>query len=297
MSCRSSSPAVIAVALCAATCLVVAQPKTRPMTLPVIRQVDHILIESSDPNVLFEFFTRTLELPVAWPLTDYSGFTSGGAAAGNVNIEILRYVTPTGSAAEKPPTARFIGVALEPTPLVDSLQQLRARGVVYNTPEPYPSTLPDGSRGTSWTTVALPQLSKSGLSVFLCEYSPAFLNVAIRRNQLGGQLVLNAGGPLGVESVGEIILALRDFKGERSRWQELLAPIIPSSKAVWQLGNGPAIQLVPGRKDQILRMILNVKSLDRAKLFLREKHLLGPVSATEIALDPTAVQGLDIRIR
>ncbi len=294
---RNLFSVLFAVTLFAATCFAGAEVNGPRTTLPVIRQVDHILIESGDPKVLFEFFTRTLGLPVAWPLMDYSGFTSGGAAAGNVNIEILRYAAPAGSAAEKQPAARFIGIALEPVLLRDSLQELRARGIVCNPPEPYVSTLPDGSHGTSWTTVALPQLSKPDLSVFLCEYSPAFLNVAIRRNQLGGQLVLSEGGPLGIQSVKEIILAAGDLKKERARWQELLAPIASSSIGVWQVGNGPAIHLIGGGKDQILRIIFKVKSLEHARAVLKEKRLMGPVLAQEISLDPSAIQGLDIRIR
>ncbi len=33
---------------------------------PVIRHVDHILIESTEPVALFRFFAGTLQLPVAW---------------------------------------------------------------------------------------------------------------------------------------------------------------------------------------------------------------------------------------
>lgn len=57
---------------------------------PIIRQVDHILIQASEPRDLFDFFAETLQLPVAWPIADYSGFTSGGVGAGNVNIEVVR---------------------------------------------------------------------------------------------------------------------------------------------------------------------------------------------------------------
>jgi len=297
MSYCSTIPILLAATLSVTAGFLVAEQNGQRITLPVIRQVDHILIESDDPGVLFEFLTRTLELPVAWPLMDYPGFTSGGAAAGNVNIEILKYAAPRSSAARRRLAARFVGIALEPLPLSDSLPELRARGIPYHSPEAFLSTLPDGSRGTSWTTVSLTQLSKPELSVFLREYSPAFLNVAIRRNQLGGQLVLNQGGPLGIESVDEILLGTKDFQGARARWQQLLAPIVPSSKGIWQIGEGPAIHLVGDGKDRIRRIVLKVESLERAKAFLKEKRMLGPASAAEIALHPSAIQGLDIRIR
>jgi hypothetical protein len=263
---------------------------------PVIRQVDHILIQASDPKFLFNFFADTLQLPVAWPIADYSSFASGGVSAGNVNLEVLRFADQKGSSPARRAGARFIGLAFEPYRMDDCLAALQARGIPYDPPEPYVSKLPDGSEGTLWTNVVLPRVSKPGLSVFLCEYSSAFLHAEIRRNQLGGQLALRKGGPLGVKSVKEIVLSATDPARDRSGWQKLLITSAGPSAMLWQVGNGPAIHLIPGSTDRIQRIVLKVDSLKPAKDFLAEKRLLGAASAQEISIDPSKIQGLSIRL-
>jgi len=83
----------------------------KPKMKPIIRQVDHILIQTSDAKYLFDFLADTLQLPVAWPLADYSGFTSGGVAAGNVNIEVLRFADQKESSSTRRSKAHFIQAA------------------------------------------------------------------------------------------------------------------------------------------------------------------------------------------
>jgi len=263
---------------------------------PIIQQVDHILIQASDPKSLFDFFAETLQLPVAWPVADYSGFASGGVGAGNVNLEVLRFADQKNFASTKRSEARFMGFALEPYRLADCLPELQARGIPYDPPRPYSSKLPNGSEGTLWTNVVLPQFSKPNLLIFLCEYSSAFLNAETRRNQLGGQLALKKGGPLGVKSVKEIVVGTKDLAQDRSNWQKLLMPSAQSSAVSWQAGDGPAIDLVSDSTDRIQRIVLKVDSLKSAKNFLAEKHLLGATSAKEIAIDPSRIQGLSIRL-
>ena len=277
--------------------LPVASTRLPPQVVePVIRQVDHILISSDDPASLFDFFAGTLHLPVAWPLADYEGFSSGGVGAGNVNIEVLRAPVRKGSSPVRGARARYAGFAFEPVPLLQSLAQLKTRGITHGPREPYRSALPDGSEGISWTTVVLTQFSQSGLSVFLCEYNPAFLNVEIRRNQLGGRLALDEGGPLGIRFVKEIVIRTKDLNGDSERWQRLFLPVAPSMANGWQIGNGPAIRLTPGSGREIQRIVLRVASLSRARDFLERKQLLGAVTARGITLNATGLQGLDIML-
>ncbi len=272
-----------------------AQPG-RQIMKPVIRQVDHILVETGDPAYLYEFFAETLQLPVAWPIADYSGFTSGAVAAGNVNIEVLRFADPKGPSTGSRPEARFMGLALEPYRLSDCLPQLEARGIPYDTPQTYVSTLPDGSQGTLWTNVALTRLSRPELSVFLCEYSSAFLHAEIRRNQLAGQLALRNGGPLGIKLVREIVIGTSNLGKYGDEWRKLLTPSRQSSEVLFRAGSGPAIRLAPASSDRIQRIVLEVDSLASAKEFLSEKHLLGAASAEEIAINPSGIQQLSIQL-
>ncbi len=253
---------------------------------PVIRQIDHILVRSDNPRALFDLFTETLQLPVAWPMEEHSGFASGGVGLGNVNLEILR---PAGKRAE----SRFAGLALEPIDLADCLLQLKARKIPFEPPAPYVSKLPDGTEGTMWTTVTLNRLSRPGLSVFLCEYSPQYLHAEIRRNQLGGQLVLRKGGPLGLRSVKEVVISTPDVADDRAAWQALLSRA-PLPGGSLPSGKGPSIRLVSGSGLGIVNLILEVDSLDSAKKWLKQKQMLGPTRPHYVTISPSEIQGLSI---
>jgi hypothetical protein len=178
-------------------------------TTPVIRQVDHILVESRDPKALFSFFADTLQLPVAWPLTENKEYITSGIGAGNLNLELFRYPGRRMSATN------FYGIAFEPYPLADALRRLQSLNIPHNPPDVTNSVLPNGTSGVAWTTVALPTLSRSSMSLFLYEYSPAFLKVEVRRKQLGNRLKLSNGGPLGLQSVSEIVIGTTHLKTEK----------------------------------------------------------------------------------
>ncbi len=258
------------------------------MTTPVIRQLDHILVESRDPKALFTVFTETLQLPVAWPLTENQGYVTGGVGAGNVNLEFFAYQSiPSGL-----PKTSFYGLAFEPYPLSDALNRLQSLGIPYGSPEPYTSTLPNGTRGVAWTTVSLPTVSKPGMSVFLYEYSPAFLRVDVRRKQLGNRLTLNNGGPLGLELVSEVVIATSNLKSNIGIWSKLLGT--PAKGGSWRAGAGPAIRLVEGNENRIREIWLKVRSLDRAKAYLKKSNLLGSASGRGVSLSSVKFQGLRI---
>ncbi len=285
--------AVPVVAVCQETSAQSAGPKAR---LPVVRQVDRILVQSSDPRSLYDFFTVTAALPVAWPLTESSGFASGGVGAGNVNIEVyrpadLKSTDPAGHSG-----ARFTGIAFQPYPLDRCLPELLSRGIAYDPPQPLVSTLPDGSRGTLWTTVVLPQLSGPVMSVFLCEYSTSYLNVEVRRRQLGNQLGLKKGGPMRIESVKEVVVGTADLRSEAPPWRKLLGLAPASSPGVLNAGEGPAIRLVSGGGKRIQAILVKVASLKEAKEFLEGKRLLGQATANGISLNPSKIQGLRISL-
>jgi hypothetical protein len=261
---------------------------------PIIRQVDRILIESGDPKTLYNFFSADLQLPVAWPLAENHGSLSGSVGTGNVNIEIFRYARRKGETPRATARAHYAGLALEPYALSEALPELKARGITCSDPEPYVSTLPNGTQGALWTTVQLPSFSKAGVSIFLYEFSPAFLKVDVRRKQLGNRLVLNNGGPLGILSVRDIVIAAANDEKDRAAWKRLLGE--PAAGGNWTLGKSPAIRIVPGVEDQIQKIIFQVKSLSQAKAFLTNKQMLGAASAKEISLNPTKLQGLTLSL-
>jgi hypothetical protein len=242
---------------------------------PIVRQVDNVLIETGDPAGLFGFFTQTLQLPIAWPLSENAGVTTGGVGLGDVTLEVFR------TGAKKSPT-RFAGLALEPYPISEAVRELEARGIPFSAPQ----------KSAAWTTVTLTELTKSDFSVFLREYSPDYLNPAIRRKQFKGRLALTNGGPLGVQSIQEVVIGSVAFEADREMWRKLLMPSSPAGTTVFQPTQGPPVRIVKDARDRIQCTVLKVRSLDQARLFLQQQKMLG----SGMTILPSRVGGLTIRL-
>ena len=271
--------------------------QTRGAASQPIRQIDHIMIRTGAPQELYSFFTETLALPVAWPITSpRAGVVTGGVGFGNVNVEAIEFPGQTDSRPQ------LVGLALEPSRLEDSLSELNSRGITSGERRPLTAIGADGAKNTLWTNVTLRQFSDADnpanatLHIFLSEYSPAYVNVEERRSRLRKQLVERSGGPLGVVDVKEVIIGAKDLEKARKLWQTLLDPAGSATPNTWHVGTGPAIRLVPATEDRIQTLVIRVASLDRAKTFLREKQLLGAESDRHAAIDPPKVGGLDIRL-
>jgi hypothetical protein len=269
--------------------------QTPPRPAPAaVKQIDRILVHSEEPRALYDFFTGTLELPVAWPITSVGESLSAGVGIGNVMLEIFgpEKAGPNSGA----PKARFSGLALEPSPLKSCLAELKLRNISYETAKGTPEGKADVQSSSS-TTVTLPQFSNSDLLVFLCEYNPAFLNIYVRRNQLAGQLALSKGGPLGIKALREVVIGSPHSEGEVILWRKLLKPAEPKAPGVWNLGDGPSLRITQGESsDRILRVSLQVESLAKAREFLATKKLLSPASAGALTLNPPKIQGLRIQL-
>ena len=270
--------------------------QTRPTSQP-IRQIDHIMIRTGAPRELYAFFTETLQLPIAWPMTSpRAGVMTGGVGFGNVNIEAIQV---SGQADSRP---QLLGFAFEPSALDESLIELKRRGLVSGEPRPLVATGPDGSKRTLWTNVTLRQFSDSDspadatIHIFLSEYSPAYVNVDERRQRLRAQLLNSGGGPLGVVDVKEIVIGAVDLEAARRLWQRLLDPTPSATSNTWQIGRGPAVRLVPAVENRVQAVLIRVASLARATTFLRERKLLGVEPAGHVSIDPSKVGGLELRL-
>jgi hypothetical protein len=242
---------------------------------PIVKQIDTVLIEAGDPAGLFSFFTEMLQLPVAWPLSENAGSITGGIGMGDVTLEVFK------PGPKKSPT-RYAGLALEPYPLSESVRELEARGIPFGAPE----------RSAAWTTVTLTELTKSDFSIFLREYSPDYLNPAIRRKQFKGRLALTGGGPLGLDSIQDIIVGSLAFDADREMWRKLLMPSAPASTAVFQPTLGPTVRIVKDTRDRIQSIALKVRSLDKARSFLQQQKMLG----SGMTILPSRIGGLTVRL-
>lgn len=257
---------------------------------PVVRQVDRILIESNDPGTLFNFFTKTLQLPVAWPMAENETYTSGSVSTGDVTLELFRY----GAQKNTPLKSRYTGLSFTPYPLEDALQELRIIGILYDPPQVHTSILPNRTEGAAWKTVALPSLSYPLLAVTLFEYNLQFLNVEVRRQQFGNRLTLNGGGPLGIVSMHTIVLESTNAKKDKSEWIRMLGK--PDSDGYLTAVLGPAFRVIQGSRNGIQRIVLKVKSITDAEAFLKQQGLSGTRKKGEIFLKHSAVQGLNISL-
>ncbi len=258
---------------------------------PVVRQVDHVVVESGDPAGLFRFFTRTLGLPEAWLAAEGGIFRTGGVGAGNVTLAILPAADRPGRGGK----ARYAGLALEPYPLAGALRELDLRALPHAPPDSTSGPLPKGGTGTLWTTVALPSLSRPGLSIFLYETSPAYLDPRIRRTQLANRLTLERGGPLGIRRTAEVVFATADPQARTGEWTKLLGRA--KAPGLWAtVMAGPSIRLSGEGADRIRELVLEVSSLERARAFLVREGLLGAATPRSLTLNPAGTQGLAIRL-
>jgi hypothetical protein len=263
-----------------------------------VQYIDHIMIRSDEPAELFAFFSETLQLPTAWPLADRGGVVSGGVGFGNVNIEAIKF---PGQINDPAPT-QLVGLALKPVSLSHSLLELERRGIAYGAPRPFGSVGAGGVTVPSFTNVTLQEFSDADgpgtatIQVFLSEYNPAYVDAVERRARLRDELVARRGGALGLVRVQEIVLGTTDLRGANQRWQMLLAPELPADADVWSIGDGPAVRLVKAERDLIQELVLAVVDLPSARDFLEETGLLGASSQTELAIAPSKIGGLHIRL-
>jgi len=263
---------------------------------PPIRQIDHVMIKANDPREVFTFLTETLGLPIAWPLEERGGVMSGGVGFGNVNVEAIRFP----GQRSLPSRAALTGFGFEPSSLPACLDELQRRGVPIGPVRPMIVTDSTGARQTLFTNVTLLTLSDTVLPVdaamhiFLSEYSPAYVDVAGRRARIGKELVASGGGPLGVESMREVVVGVSDVEAMRARWQQVLSPVQPI-RGVWQVGTGPAIRTVPTKENRVEELIVRVRSRARAKAFLQSNGLLGGGTAADVRLDPSRAFGITMR--
>jgi hypothetical protein len=253
---------------------------------PIVRQVDHIMILTRDPDSLYSFLVNLLELPVLHPYRpEAPGFKSGLLCAENVNLEVI----PSSPTPARESPATFGNMAFEPNTLATSIAELKAREIEYSGPFPHVETDANGKQRTRWTNVGLRTLR----GAFLCEYN---FDVAGRRKTCQQELGGRGGGPIGLKSVKEIVLGVTELDDAIARWQKVLDPLRPATPGFWRVGDGPALRLIQSDRAGILRLVLEVKSLDQAGVFLARHNLLGSRSKDKIKLEAKAVQGLDLHL-
>ena len=269
-------------------------PSRRPAPIPeahqpLVTKVEHFFASGADAERLFHVFRDTFGLTEVWGFQSWGGFASGGVSLGNVAFELVRFTPKNGPAA---PTA-FAGIAFEPGGDTDAaVAELDRRGIPRDIPDSAVHRTATG-RMTGWVNTGLPELDP--WSVFFCDYQDR-AGVLENRRFASDTLALRHGGALGVLAVREIVLGVTDLEAERRRWRRLIEASAQESDGAFAFGPGPAIRLVPSGAAAIEGLVVQVRSLDRARAFLAERRMLGEADGRRVTIAPSAIGGLHLTL-
>lgn len=265
------------------------QIKQRNPPIHLLKQIDHITIETTEAKTLFTFFSEILHLPEAWPLASYGRFESGAIGLGNVNLEIITWADTEERDTPQTNQAILNGIAFEPAQPIATIEaELAKRKFPHPPPKPY---LNQEGR-LIWTTLSLDEALPNTFGFFICDYN---FDNAERRKRLLSELQSKNGGALGLQKVEALILGLANFETTIHHWQSLLAPQQAKSKGIWPVGDGPQLHFEKADKNRVT-ILFKVASLAKAKDFLKAEGLLASISNNQIQIAPSKIQGLDIQL-
>ena len=259
---------------------------------PLLNGVDHFFAYSTEPEPLFKFFRDTLGLPQVWDFKSYGDFASGGVWMGNVQFEVVTWKPPPGV---KPPT-EFKGIAFEPSGYTDSLiEELDRRVIRHDKPETTHVKDKEGREVVGWINTGIdgPEgIPPANVSIFVYD-STSKEHKAAQNERIIAALQKTQGGPLGVVAVKELVVGVVDLKTAKTKWQKLLDRPAQRSATLYRFRNGPDVRLFAAPTDGFKRIVLQVRSLRKAREFLAQRNLLKK-SGNKLYIDPVAIGGLEI---
>lgn len=264
----------------------------------LVRQVDHITLNADEPEQLFRLFTETLGLPVVASFRSIEVAASRMILTGLVGFDSIN-VELAHAPGRQP---GLMGVALEPSGSVsDLVAGLDAQGLEHGAPASQYVKDSSGKERLAYTNTSMISLLPGG--IFFCRYDAAYMqsqygaaDTGERRARAQRELQNHDGGPLGIQSIVELGIGVRDITAAKRDWRILLGSPQAGEEFVWQLGAGPAIRLVAAQEDHLVLLRMKVKSLERARAFLKRENLLGLDTGHELALERSRVGSADIRL-
>ena len=262
---------------------------------PLLKGVDHFFAYSSEPEPLFKFFRDSLGLPQVWDFKNFGDFASGGVWMGNVEFEVVTWKPPSG---EKLPT-EFKGIAFEPVGYTDDLiKELDRRAIKHGKPETTLVKDNEGRERVGWINTGLDGpggIPPSNVSIFVYDSTSKEKKTA-RNERSNNALQTSQGGPLGVVRVKELAIGVSDLKAAAVKWQMLMDRPGQQFGDIYRFSLGPDIRLFAAPADGFKSIVLQVRSLQKAKEFLASRNLLKKSSDNTVAIDPSAVGGLSITL-
>ena len=278
-----------------------------------IRQIDHLLVVTHDPDRLFQLFWKRFGLPPAVPpgfdveralleVQTNSGWWSGaGVSLGNIHLWFIRFEEGFEHLWKDSPwqpfetqsrqRARIEGLALEPIDVSRALESLDERGVEHGVPAThrYPHAVE--------TTVDLPGFVDDNALVSLSsyEYPDGETRAGVHRRGMDA-LEESSGGFLRLHSVAELTIGAIDEAKEITLWKQLLSPLEPQGNR-WSFPNGCAIRIERAGRNGVIGLKLRCNNVEEARNNLASVGLLADSGIeSEAQVLPEALDGLDIRL-
>ncbi|MFZ2054310.1 MAG: hypothetical protein WAU81_08945 [Candidatus Aminicenantales bacterium] len=256
---------------------------------PLATSVDHFYVESDKAQSLFTFFKESFELPESWPFSDRGTHASGGLWLGNTVLEFATFPHN----GDKPVKTEFRGIAFETgADYGATAAELAKRNIpYYSEARSRKSQVPGKQILAEWSIVTLTDFPPANANIFFVDYKDR-QRVAQRRRAASDELAKRMGGPLGIVAVAEIKVGVRNLAEARKKWSTLPAPSPQISDDAFVFDSGPRIHLVQAESPGIQSIVLKVRSLDRAAKFLEERRLLAKDETGQVAISPSAIDGL-----
>ena len=251
-----------------------------------ITKVEHFYMSSPQAEKYFKLFKDQLGLPVVWDYKEWGGFSSGGVTLGNVVFEFVWY--------DGVKQTKFEGIALEPKqPVQTFIKDLDKLGIAHDSISVNSKMNASGNL-VGWDNLSLYGVLPSEAGLFICDYKQRDM-IARGRAQAIAALQEANGGPLGVIAMKEFVILTTDIDAYKSSIAKL--PGVTSQKEnLFSFSEGPAIRLSPSERNIIEKIVIQVKSIEQAKNYLKSINLLGKVDSNSVYLDELAMDGLKIEL-
>jgi len=293
----------------------------------IIRGIDHVLIHTQDLERVFARFRNEFGLPVVWPISDYGPLVSGGLRAGNMTIEIGRFV------GLDLPGTRLYGIGFSPSePTWDIVKKLADRDMLHTPPVTihyeglieakatltFLRDLLDGSPNTLFwlgrrlggdtrigralstlsTWVAKTETGSQAFAkllndsmAFLCEYH------VDRHPERLAELTADwqqtrQGGPYGITEVAAVDVHIST---NLEAWKTLLDRPDLNAHSIHAFSMGPPLRFHAGKSNRLLGLEFSCVDLKSTARKLIDKRWAIATDRDRITIDPERMDGLTLR--
>jgi hypothetical protein len=247
-----------------------------------VLRIDNISVQAGNAPALYSLFANTFQLPSLSHYQPLAGLAAGQVWLGNTVLSFTKGNTDT---------AFFSRLSLEPLQHGEALvQTLAGFGIMLNPPESVTHTNKEGEQ-FAWKTMGVRDLCSEWLAVVIADA----LTPALFTSQRAGAKKIFAekeGGTLGLLAVQKIVLTTADAAKTLQAWVS-----IPGVQRMADIGfrliDGPVILVEKGNQHAVKEIVVQVRSLAAAELFLQKNGLLQK-EGNKTLIRPAVVQGLRI---